>query len=210
MTWDRWLAFCATVFLISGTPGPNMLHILARSVRVGFVRTGWAMAGCLTAVLIALTASGAGVGALLLASPRLFDALRYAGAAYLLWLGVKAWRGAGRGAAGLDPAAPPAPLVPAAVLYRDALFTGLSNPKLILFAAALFPQFLSRDAGWAGQFAILAASFAVIETGWYCAYAVGGRRLGGWLASPRRRRAFDRGTGAVFVLFGAGLIVARV
>ncbi|PXA87607.1 amino acid transporter, partial [Nostoc sp. 3335mG] len=97
----------------------------------------------------------------------------------------------------------------ALVLYRDALFTGLSNPKLILFAAALFPQFISQKAGWAPQFAILTLTFVVIETGWYVAYAAGGRRLASWLASPRRQRVFDRATGSLFFLFGAGLIAAR-
>lgn len=209
MSWDRWWLFVVTVFLISGTPGPNMLHVMARSVRFGFARSVWAMAGCLTAVLIALAASAAGVGALLLASPHLFDVLRYAGAAYLVWLGVKAWRGAGKGAAGLDPEVPVVPGLGAFALYRDALFTGLSNPKLILFAAALFPQFIARTAGWGGQFAILVATFTVIEVSWYAAYAAGGRRLAGWLDSPARRRLFDRGTGALFFVFGAGLIAAR-
>ncbi|HLZ79383.1 MAG TPA: LysE family translocator [Sphingomonas sp.] len=210
MSWDRWWLFVVTVCLISGTPGPNMLHVMTRSVRFGFGRSVWAMAGCMTAVLIALAASAAGVGALLLASPRLFDALRYAGAAYLAWLGIKAWRGAGNGAAGLDPDVPVGPGISAFALYRDALFTGLSNPKLILFAAALFPQFIARNAGWGGQFAILVATFTVIETGWYAVYAAGGRRLVSWLDEPHRQRLFDRCTGALFFLFGAGLIAARV
>ena len=209
MTWDRWWLFAVTVFLISGTPGPNMLHVMTRSVRHGFARSAWAMAGCMTAVLLALVASAAGVGALLLASPRLFDALRYAGAAYLAWLGIKAWRGAGKGAAGMDPDVPVVAGVSAFALFRDALFTGLSNPKLILFAAALFPQFISQKTAWAPQFAILTATFVVIETGWYIAYAAGGRRLAGWLASAKRRRLFDRATGSLFFLFGAGLIAAR-
>jgi threonine/homoserine/homoserine lactone efflux protein len=209
MSWDRWWLFAVTVFLISGTPGPNMLHVMTRSVRYGFARSIWAMAGCMSAVLIALAASGAGVGALLLASPHLFDALRYAGAAYLVWLGIKAWRGAGKGAAGLDPEVPIAPGVTAFALYRDALLTGLSNPKLILFATALFPQFISQKSGWAPQFAILVGTFVVIETGWYVGYAAGGRRLATWLASPRRQRLFDRATGSLFFLFGAGLIAAR-
>jgi homoserine/homoserine lactone efflux protein len=210
VTWDRWWLFVVTVFLVSGTPGPNMLHVMTRSVRFGFGRSVWAMAGCLTAVIFALAASAAGVGALLLASPHWFDALRYAGAAYLAWLGIKAWRGAGKAEAGLDPEMPAvAPGVSAVVLYRDALFTGLSNPKLILFAAALFPQFISRKADWAPQFAILVATFVVIEVSWYAVYATGGRRLAGWLASPRRQRLFDRSTGALFFVFGAGLIAAR-
>jgi threonine/homoserine/homoserine lactone efflux protein len=209
MTWDRWWLFAATVFLIAGSPGPNMLHIMTRSVRHGFARSIWAMAGCLSAVLIALVASGAGVGAILLASPRLFTVLRYAGAAYLAWLGIKAWRGAGKGAAGLDPDVAISSRVSAVALYRGALFTGLSNPKLILFAAALFPQFISQKAGWAPQFAILTATFVVIEVSWYMAYAAGGQRLARWLASPTRQRLFDRATGALFFAFGAGLIAAR-
>ncbi len=209
MTWDRWWLFAVTVFLISGTPGPNMLHVMTRSVRHGFTRSIWAMAGCMSAVLLALAASAAGVGAVLLASPHLFDVLRYAGAAYLAWLGIKAWRGAGKGAAGMDPDVPVTAGASAFTLYRDALFTGLSNPKLILFAAALFPQFISQKAGWAPQFAILTGTFVVIETGWYIAYAAGGRRLAGWLASPKRQRLFDRATGSLFFLFGAGLIAAR-
>lgn len=208
MSWDRWLLFVLTVFVVAGTPGPNMLHVMTRGASVGFRRSGWAMAGCLSAVLAALTASALGVGAALAAAPRLFDALRYAGAAYLLWLGLKAWRGAGQG--GAPDAAPVAGRVSAARLYRDALFTGLSNPKLILFAAALFPQFIARAHPYLPQFAILAASFAVVEVGWYCAYAAGGRRLARWLSSPGRQRVFDRATGGLFMAFGAGLVAARV
>lgn len=209
MSWERWWLFAATVFVIAGTPGPNMLHVMARSVSLGWRRSVWAMAGCLTAVVAALAASALGLEALLAAMPRLFDALRYAGAAYLLWLGIRAWR-SGKGEAGLDPEMPDGGRgVPASTLYRDALFTGLSNPKLILFAAALFPQFIDRHAARGPQFAILVVTFAVVESGWYAAYATGGRRLAGWLRTPGRQRAFDRAVGGLFVLFALGLIAAR-
>ena len=215
MTLERWWLFVITVFIVSGTPGPNMLHVMTRSVRYGFARSVVAMVGCLSAILIALGASAAGVGALLLAEPRLFEALRYAGAAYLLWLGIKTWRGTGKRATNLEPPeagglSAPERGVSNVILYRDALFTGLSNPKLILFAAALFPQFISRTTGWAPQFALLVGTFVVIEVAWYIIYAGGGRRLSKWLASPARQRAFDRGTGTLFVAFGVGLIAARV
>jgi len=211
MTWDRWWLFAVTVFLIAGTPGPNMLHVMTRSVRFGFARSVWAMAGCLTAVLFACSGSALGLGALLLAMPRLFDVVRYAGAAYLVWLGVKAWRGAGKAETGLDPELPAAgPRVPAYRLYIDALLTGLSNPKLILFAAAFFPQFISRAAPAVPQFGVLVVTFAVIESSWYVAYAAGGRRLARWLALPTRQRLFDRFTGGLFFAFGVGLVAARV
>jgi len=211
MGWDRWWFFVVTVALVCGTPGPNMLHVMSRSVRHGFGRARWAMAGCLTAVLVALGLSAAGVGALLEASPRLFDALCIAGAAYLGWLGIKAWRGTGGPATGLDPALPGLAdgAAPALVLYRDALFTGLSNPKLILFAAALFPQFLDRGTGWAGQLAILVATFLAIESSWYTVYAAGGRQLARWLADAKRQRLFDRATGVVFIGFCVAILVAR-
>jgi homoserine/homoserine lactone efflux protein len=207
MTLATWWLFAGVVFLISATPGPNMLHIMQRSVQFGVARATAAMAGCMTAVLIALFASAAGLGAVLTASPRLFAAVRYAGVAYLIWLGIAAWHAAG---AHVDAAAPPEPAdVPTRRLYRDALLTGLSNPKLIVFAAALFPQFIDAHRPWAPQFAILVGTFAVIETGWYFTYALGGRRLARWLTTAGRRRLFDRATGAIFVGFALALLGAR-
>ncbi|USI72672.1 LysE family translocator [Sphingomonas morindae] len=209
MSFDRWWPFLLTVLVVSGTPGPNMLHVMARAARFGVVRSLWSMAGCLTAVLTALALSALGVGALLAAMPRLFDALRYAGAAYLVYLGVKSWWAAGRGAMPDEAAATVPPRLSGPRLFRDGLFVGLSNPKLILFAGALFPQFIRRDAPWAPQFGLLVATFVTVECGWYLAYALGGRRLAGWLKAPGRQRGFDRATGALFIAFGTALIAAR-
>ena len=208
MTMGTWWLFVGVVFLVSGSPGPNMLHVMQRSVQFGFARSTVAMAGCMTAILLALFASAAGLGAVLVASPRLFGAVRYAGVAYLAWLGISSWRRAVR--AHDNPiAAAELPDVPAFRLYRDALLTGLSNPKLIVFAAALFPQFIDAHRPWAPQFAILVATFAVIETGWYCTYALGGRRLARWMSTAARRRLFDRATGGIFVAFALALLGAR-
>ena len=208
MAIGTWWLFVGVVFVIAGTPGPNMLHILQRSVQFGVARSTAAMAGCMTAVLLALVASAAGLGTVLVANPRAFDALRYAGVAYLLWLGVSSWRKASRVRAD-DAAAPEPARVPALRLYRAALLTGLSNPKLIVFAAALFPQFMHADRPWLPQVAILVASFAVIEGGWYFTYALGGRRLARWLSTAARQRLFGRATGAVFVGFALALLGAR-
>ncbi len=204
-TW--WIFACATA-LIAGSPGPNMLHIMSRSVRFGFRASTVAMAGCLTAVVICVTASSLGLGALLMASKTLFEVLRYIGVAYLLWLGWKSWTANDEPSDGA-PGVAAAQSIPPMVMYRTALFTAFSNPKLIVFAAAFFPQFIHADRPWAPQFAILVGTFAVIEVSCYCAYAAGGRRLAVYLSNAGRRRLFNRLTGGLFVGFGIGLFAYR-
>jgi homoserine/homoserine lactone efflux protein len=208
MNWTTWWLFACATAAIAATPGPNMLHIMARSVQFGFARSVIAMAGCLSAVMICVTLSSLGLGALLTASRPLFEVLRYLGVAYLLWLAWKSWTAPVGDLAGLHPDYTPA-LPRARSLYRTALFTGLSNPKLIIFSAAFFPQFIHADRPWGPQFAILVATFAVIEISCYVAYALGGRQLAGFLSSPGRRRSFNRATGGLFAAFGFGLLVYR-
>lgn len=216
MSIHAWWLFVAAVFLLCGTPGPNMLHILSRSVDFGMRRSLAAMAGCLAlaAVVGVLAASAAGLTTLLLAIPGAFDVLRYAGIAYLLYLGIKAWRGGGTpvgvggdGDGDGDGAMPPRATAPTALrLFRGGFAIGISNPKLLLFAAAFFPQFVSRDAPQAPQFAILVATFGAVECFWYGVYAFGGRSLSRHLARPALRRAFDRLTGTIFIGFGVALL----
>jgi threonine/homoserine/homoserine lactone efflux protein len=211
MTLHAWWLFLGAVFLLCGTPGPNMLHVMTRSIAVGARRSIAAMAGCLTALVLVLAASAAGVSALLAAWPRVFDALRYAGVAYLIFLGIKAWRGAGSPIDVGDDTSPVTrmPAASAARLYRGGFVIGISNPKLLLFAAAFLPQFVDRAAPQGPQFAILVATFAVVESFWYGVYAAGGRTLARYLTRPAMRRAFDRLTGAIFVGFGLALLRVR-
>ena len=215
MSLHVWWLYVTAVFLISATPGPNMLHVMTQSIHHGPRRTMMTMAGLMSAVLLCLIASALGLGALLKASPRLFDMLRYAGVAYLIWLGVKAWRApvgdAGEvGATRAQSAgAKSAEAKSAGALYGTGLLTGLSNPKLVIFAAALFPQFIDTARPFGVQLAILVVSFVVIESFWYSVYALGGMKLKRWLAPVNRQRLFNRGTGVVFIGFGGALLGAR-
>lgn len=210
MSLHVWWLYVTAVFLISATPGPNMLHVMTQSIHHGPRRAMMTMAGLMSAVLLCLIASALGLGALLKASPRLFDVLRYAGVAYLIWLGVKAWR-APVGDAGAVGAtrAQSAEAKSAGALYGTGLLTGLSNPKLIIFAAALFPQFIDTARPFSVQLAILVVSFVVIESFWYSVYALGGMKLKRWLAPVNRQRLFNRGTGVMFIGFGGALLGAR-
>lgn len=207
MAMKTWWLYVTAVFLIAATPGPNMLHVTVQSVRHGPRRAIFSMAGLMSAVLLCLLASALGLGALLQASPRLFATLRYLGAAYLIWLGIKAWR---TRAADPAPAIGTSPRRAAGALYGAGLATGLSNPKLILFAAALFPQFIDLHRPFWTQLSILVASFVVIEGFWYAVYALGGRSLAAWLAPANRQQLFDRVTGTIFIAFGGALLGSRV
>ncbi|MCJ2010464.1 LysE family translocator [Methylobacterium sp. HMF5984] len=202
---QTWALFLCAVFLLSGTPGPNMLHVMTRSLRFGLGASLFAMAGCLSAVVLVLCASATGLGAVLAASPNLFAGLRYAGVAYLVLLGIQAWRGAGG-----VPQVGTGPIAPSAGgLFRGGFLIGASNPKLLLFAAAFLPQFIDPAADQGLQLTILVATFAAAEAFWYAVYALGGRQLARHLARPALRRLFDRATGAIFVGFGLGLLAGR-
>lgn len=205
MSMHLWWLYVTAVFLISATPGPNMLHVMAQSIHHGPRKALATMAGLMSAVLLCLIASAFGLGAVLKASPRLFDVLRYAGVAYLIWLGIKAWR-APVSAGDMGDGGPERS---GWALYGAGLLTGLSNPKLIIFAAALFPQFIDTRAAFAPQLSILVISFVVIESFWYGVYALGGLRLAGWLKGQSRQKMFNRLTGALFIGFGGALLGAR-
>ncbi len=202
-----WWLFVAAMFVVSGTPGPNMLHIMARSVALGWRRTMVAMAGCLVGLVLLQLASAAGLAGLLLAVPRAFEALRWAGAGYLVWLGIKAWRA---DAGVIDTAAPAQARMGAGELFRTGMAVSLSNPKAIIFSAAFLPQFIEPAAPHLPQLALLVATAMAIETLWYFGYALGGARLARHLAVPALRRGFNRATGALFVGFGLVLLQAKL
>lgn len=195
-------------FVVSATPGPNMLLVMSSGARFGLNAAIATMAGCMTALLAMLSISAAGMGALLQAFPAVFDALRLAGAAYLAYLGVKSWRSP------VHEYAPDAPRLnePAAkstALFRQGVLVAASNPKAILFAAAFFPQFINPEIAKLPQFSILISTFAVIEISWYFVYAVSGNRLSGYLQRASVLRAFNRLTGGVFIGFAGLMAIAR-
>jgi threonine/homoserine/homoserine lactone efflux protein len=193
-------------FFVSATPGPNMLLVMSSSARHGFRSAVATMAGCMVTLLAMMGISAAGLGALLQAFPAVFDGLRWIGAAYLAYLGVGSWRAPVR--EGRDDDAPATPRGRGA-LFRQGVLVAASNPKAILFAAAFLPQFINPDMPKLPQFAILLATFAVIEIGWYLVYAGSGRQLAAYLRRAAVLRAFNRVTGGMFIGFAAAMAAAR-
>lgn len=208
MNLNTWWLFVLMTFVVSATPGPNMLLVLSTSARHGLRAAMATMLGCMTSLLAMMSLSAAGLGALLQMFPTVFDALRLAGAAYLFYLGIKCWRAPVQDA--VEEREPGTPnLVGPGPLYRQGMLVAASNPKAILFAVAFFPQFINPQAAQATQFGILLLSFAVIEVGWYFVYAVSGNRLAGYLGRASVLKIFNRMTGGAFIGFAAMMATVR-
>lgn len=208
MSLQTWWLFVMMTFVVSATPGPNMLLVMSSSARFGFRAAVMTMAGCMTALLAMMSISAAGLGALLQAFPAVFDALRWAGAAYLAYLGVKSWRSPVPDDAAGTPLLAERPSKSGA-LFRQGALVAASNPKAILFAAAFLPQFIHPELPTLPQFSILLATFAVIEISWYVVYAGSGQRLATYLRRASVLKAFNRLTGGVFIGFAAVMAAVR-
>lgn len=208
MTLSTWWLFVLMTFVVSATPGPNMLLVMTASARSGLRAAMVTMAGCMTALMAMMGISAAGLGALLQAFPTVFEALRLAGAAYLAYLGAKCWMApvAPTGEGPTPEASVPAP---ARAHFQQGFLVAASNPKAILFAAAFFPQFIHPDQPKFFQFAVLLATFAVIEVSWYFVYALSGAKLAHYLQRPAVLRVFNRVTGGVFIGFAAVMALSR-
>jgi threonine/homoserine/homoserine lactone efflux protein len=201
MSLNIWLAYIAVVFVISGSPGPNMLLCLTHGIHYGLSRTFSTMLGLLSGLAIILAISFAGLGAVLAASTTAFEVVKYVGAVYLVYLGVKTWRTTDTG-----PITAIHPLsAGGSKRYRTGMLVSLSNPKAILFCVAFFPQFIDRRQPLMPQATILLTTFAFIETCWMLVYAGGGARLAVWLHQGEHMRWFNRASGGVFI--GAGVLL---
>lgn len=206
MSLATWWLYVAMTFVVSATPGPNMLLVMVSGARHGFRAAVATMAGCLSALLGMLSLSAAGLSAILLAFPAVFDALRLAGAAYLAWLGIQLWRAPVAATTAPDDAAPPRST--ALQRFRQGFLVAASNPKAILFAAAFFPQFIDPAHPQLPQFVILLLTFVIIEVSWYAIYAAGGQRITAHLRKPVVLKWFNRATGGVFI--GFALLMADI
>ena len=200
MNLSTWLLYVAAVFVLTVTPGPSVLMCVSTSVNLGARKAFVTSLGSTSAIVGLMALSALGRGTLLAASETWFTALKWAGAAYLAYLGVRALL-----APGADIRVQGGAVAGGKRLFAQGFLVGLSNPKAMLFFGALFPQFLDPAAPQVPQFLVLGATFVFFELGWLMVYALTASRAQGWLQQPHRARQFNRLTGAVFLL-AAGLL----
>ncbi len=206
MPFTTWLAFFVASWLISVSPGPGALSCMAAGVRYGYARGLWNILGLEIGLLTALSIVGAGLGAMLAASALAFTAIKWAGVAYLVWLGIEQWR------------APAAAMAPgedggARGTIRELVVRGFlvnaTNPKGIVFMLAVLPQFIDPAKPQLAQYLVCAATLVftdlVVMSG-YTGLAAKALRL---LRAPTHVRALNRAFGGLFVIAGALLATFR-
>ncbi|MEW5249706.1 LysE family translocator [Microbulbifer sp. 2201CG32-9] len=197
--------FVPTFFFVSATPGLCMTLALTMGMTLGIRRTLWMMLGELAGVALVAVAAVLGIAALMLKYPQGFQLFKYAGGAYLAWLGIQMWRARGRMVMvapeqGGDREAPPR-----AALALQGFVTAVANPKGWAFFVALLPPFINDRLPLLPQLTILVAIILLLETVCMMIYACGGKTLGRLLQSSANVRLINRVAGSLMLTVGAWL-----
>lgn len=201
MSLSTWLAFFVASWIISLSPGAGAISCMAAGLRYGYVRALWNIAGLQLGIVFVLVAVAAGLGAVLAASAFAFEAIKWAGAAYLVWLGVQQWR-APAFAVDAESAERALGGTPRELVLRGFLVNA-TNPKGIVFMLAVLPQFIDPAKPLFVQYAICAATIfctdLVVMSG-YTGLAANVLRA---LREPHHVRWINRSIGSLFVAAGA-------
>lgn len=200
------LLFFPMAVLIALTPGPNNFCALNNGIRQGLGAALVATTGRVAAFAIFLTVSAIGLGAMLLASEVAFGAMRWIGAAYLFWLGIRAFRSSdynGLAQDGLNGTS----ARPLKTLVIQEFLIGISNPKAVLLFAAIFPQFIDPGLPAARQFAVLGATYLLSEFVSSAVYGLGGLQLRRFITTSRGAARLNQATAGFFIGAG-GLLLA--
>lgn len=207
MTWQTYGSFVAFALVLVVIPGPDFAVVTKNTLTAGRGRGAWASAGVASSNALQGAAAAVGLGALIVASQPLFHAVKWAGVAYLVCLGLQALRSAWRGGpeeAVRDGGAPEAARGAALPGWREGFLSNITNPKVLVFYLAVLPQFLPGDAAlW--QSGALALTHAVLSLSYLLLLVTGLHRARGLLTRPRVRRGLDAVTGTVLLGFGVRL-----
>jgi homoserine/homoserine lactone efflux protein len=206
MTWQIWLLFVITEAVLSMTPGPAVLFVLSQAIRRGAGKSVWGSCGILSANAMYFALSATSLGAVIVASYKLFFLIKWIGAGYLVYLGVASMFGkkslvslpeANGGDARMGPH-----------ILRDGFFLQAANPKALLFFTAILPQFIDPRHNLALQILILGISSILVEFAILFVYGeLAGRALSA-ARDPRFEKLTNRLAGSL--LIGAGVGLARL
>lgn len=206
VSWEVWSLFVVTETLLCLTPGPAVLFVLAQGLGRGAGASLWASLGILAGNTFYFVLSATSLGALLVASYDLFFAVKWAGAAYLVWLGLRALRGRGAVLA-VRPAASDAG--GGLRLIARGFAIQAANPKALVFFTALLPQFIDPRGRVALQVAILGITSVAVEFLVLTGYGALAGRAARLVETPRAAAWLERAAGALLIVAGLRMAALR-
>ena len=195
MSLELFLPFLFATVILLATPGPTILLVVSYALAQGRGVALAVVAGVILGDLLAMSATLFGLGVILTTSATLFTAMKWAGAAYLAWMGWRMIRSAGTATADLAQVAGKS----RSTAFRDSALVTLLNPKSIGFFVAFVPQFIDPSAPVAPQFGVMIATFVGLGGVNALAYALLAAQLRSKVARPDRMAWLQRGSGAVLI-----------
>ncbi|MBU1233907.1 MAG: LysE family translocator [Proteobacteria bacterium] len=198
-----YLAFVVATTIMIALPGPSVLLTVAHSISFGWQRALATVAGATMGIAVQLIVAAIGLTSLLNGVAEAFEWLRWGGAAYLVYLGIKQWRSANK----------PLELNTSAVsktnLFVQGLVVTIPNPKSLIFIAAFLPQFIDAARPLGLQFTFIVPTFLVITFTVTSFWALVSGKMSGFLQSQRAFQSVLRTAGGLMIVAGAGLLLAR-
>lgn len=198
--------FVIAITVLTLTPGVDTLLVVRNTVRGGWQDGAVSSVGICFGLFIHAAVSAVGISLILLQTAWAFNALKLAGAAYLVWLGIGSLRRAFQGDAPIDaPTVDHRQVFNAARSFREGLLSNVLNPKTVIFYMAFLPQFINPQQSAIAQSLFLAGLHFIIAMVWQCTLALVVVKAQRSVIKPQLGRWFDGASGALFVGLGAKL-----
>ena len=205
MEFTLWITYVLASIILCVSPGPGAFSSIASGLNHGFRLGIWNAVGMQAASLIVVIVVSVGLGSLLLASETLFNMVKWLGVAYLIYLGIVTWRAPARGF--VDPGEDGRKT--ARDIFMRGFLVNITNPKGIIFFAAVLPQFIDVARPQAPQYAILAVTTFAVDLVVMACYTALAAKVLRVMRDPARLRWVNRGLGGAFVAAGAALATFR-
>ena len=201
---EDYILFVAIAVATIASPGPGVVLTITNSIKDGFRGAISGIIGVASAMLCIAIISATSLAAILSTSALAFTILKYIGAAYLIYLGIKMWRSSSS-----SNISPNSITKSNKKKFIEGFLITLLNPKPIFFFMALFPQFINPNEAYIFQFLLLAITFSVLVVIIHSSYALFAKSARSKLSTPKGRQILSKASGAFYMLFGAGLATAK-
>ncbi len=204
MSFNWWLTYLVTTIIFSLSPGSAAVNTMSTEVGYGYRPALLSIIGLQIGLAAHIVLVGFGLGTVVAHSPVIFAGIKWLGVAYLIWLGVQQWR-----AAGSMELARLSDDMRIGALIRQAMFINLSNPKSVIFFAALFPQFILLQEPQLPQYTVLGVTTIAVDVVVMIGYATLAATIARQLRSPQHVKYLNRFFGALFIVVAVLLAAAR-